>query len=383
MRFIISVLLVFSCFSLKAHQFLPTQVSFTLVSGQDFVLNSELDVIELIKPHLKSVGAEAADSFLFSDKLGVNFNNLLIDKVRALSEKQISDALSLAKQEVLSGLALNFSGDVFPVEGFNLPPASYVKELLESPAFNTEYRVAGISRGQLPSQGNNFTLQFPESWGVVHLEVVVVGQSLVEAGANSQQIFVNSASQGESVLAQTTHYIYQGILHIVPKGLDHILFVLALFLLSTNLKTLLWQVTAFTVAHSITLILASYGLVNVPANIVEPLIALSIAFVAFENIYHGKLKSWRLVIIFGFGLLHGLGFASVLLDLGLSDRLKALSLISFNVGVEMGQVMVIACALAAVGWFKKETWYRSRIVVPSSAVIAFMGLFWTVERIFA
>ena len=105
--------------------------------------------------------------------------------------------------------------------------------------------------------------------------------------------------------------------HILPKGLDHILFVLGIFLLSPRWKTMLLQVTAFTVAHSITLGLSIYGIVSLPSRIVEPLIALSIAYVAIENLLTRELKPWRLALVFMFGLLHGLGFAGVLRELGL------------------------------------------------------------------
>jgi hypothetical protein len=112
-------------------------------------------------------------------------------------------------------------------------------------------------------------------------------------------------------------YLWLGYTHILPKGLDHILFVLGLFLLSPRLKTMLLQVTAFTIAHSITLGLSIYGIVSLPSRIVEPLIALSIAYVAIENLWTRELKPWRLALVFMFGLLHGLGFAGVLRELGL------------------------------------------------------------------
>jgi hypothetical protein len=106
-------------------------------------------------------------------------------------------------------------------------------------------------------------------------------------------------------------YLWLGYTHILPKGLDHILFVLGLFLLSARFKPLLMQVTAFTIAHSITLGLSMYGIVSLPSRIVEPLIALSIAYVAIENVLTRELKPWRIALVFMFGLLHGLGFAGV------------------------------------------------------------------------
>lgn len=178
-------------------------------------------------------------------------------------------------------------------------------------------------------------------------------------------------------------YIPVGFDHIVPKGLDHILFVLGLFFLSTRLRPLLVQVSAFTVAHTVTLALGALGYVQVPASIVEPVIAASIVFVAVENILSQGLSPWRPVIVFGFGLLHGLGFASVLGEFGLPEGAFVPALIGFNVGVELGQLFVIAVAFVAVGyWFRDRPWYRARIAVPASAAIAAVGAWWVVERVF-
>lgn len=176
-------------------------------------------------------------------------------------------------------------------------------------------------------------------------------------------------------------YLWLGYTHILPKGLDHILFVLGLFLLSPRLKTMLAQVTAFTIAHSITLGLSIYGIVSLPSRIVEPLIALSIAYVAVENLVTRELKPWRLALVFMFGLLHGLGFAGVLRELGLPRGEFLTALLTFNVGVEGGQLTVIAAAVLATAVFVKQPWYRERVIVPASLAIAAVGIYWTVVRI--
>src|SRR4029453_13548740 len=127
-----------------------------------------------------------------------------------------------------------------------------------------------------------------------------------------------------------------GYVHIVPNGLDHILFVLGLFLLATRTRTVLAEGAPFPVAHPITLGLSLYGLVRLPSTIVEPLIALSIVYVAFENIFTSRLTPWRLALVFGFGLLHGLGFAEALMALNL-PRAEFLSRLgAFNLAVEGG-----------------------------------------------
>lgn len=177
-------------------------------------------------------------------------------------------------------------------------------------------------------------------------------------------------------------YLVIGYQHILPKGVDHILFVLGLFLASTRFRPLLIQVTSFTVAHTATLALAILGYVSIPASIVEPLIALSIAGVAIENIVLKQMSPWRPVVVFGFGLLHGLGFAGVLVEIGMPQGQFVTGLISFNVGVELGQLSVLLMAYALLHWFYNRDWYRLRVQIPISAIIAAVGLYWTIERIF-
>ena len=178
-------------------------------------------------------------------------------------------------------------------------------------------------------------------------------------------------------------YLALGYTHILPKGLDHILFVLGLFLLSMRLRPILVQVTAFTIAHSITLALTMYGIVSLPSRVVEPLIALSIAYVAIENLVTKQVKPWRLALVFAFGLLHGMGFAGVLNDLGLPRADFLTALLSFNFGVEAGQLSVIAFATLCVVWYRHRPWYHRRVVVPASLLIAVIGAYWTVTRVFA
>jgi len=177
-------------------------------------------------------------------------------------------------------------------------------------------------------------------------------------------------------------YLVLGFQHILPKGLDHILFILGIFLLTTRLRPILAQVTAFTIAHSITLGLTMYGVVSLPSRIVEPLIAVSIAYVAIENVVTTELKPWRPAVVFAFGLLHGMGFAGVLRELKLPRGEFVPALVSFNVGIELAQLAVVATAyLLIAAWFRQRAWYRPRFVVPASMAIAATGVFWTLQRI--
>ena len=182
-------------------------------------------------------------------------------------------------------------------------------------------------------------------------------------------------------LAAFLDYVSAGFDHIVPMGLDHILFVLGLFFLSLRLSSLLWQVTAFTLAHTVTLALGALDVVRLSPDIVEPLIAASIVYVGVENILVRKLHPWRPVVVFCFGLLHGLGFASVLQDFGLSAQNFVPKLIGFNVGVELGQLAVIAAAWLTLGMlFGEREWYHRRIAAPVSAAIALIAAFWVLDR---
>ena len=212
------------------------------------------------------------------------------------------------------------------------------------------------------------------------------GSSTVEwiHGTNWSDVIDLSRSFTRPTRAEIAlQYLWLGYTHILPKGLDHILFVLGIFLLSPRWQTMLLQVTAFTVAHSITLALSIYGVVSLPSRIVEPLIALSIAYVAIENLVTRELKPWRVALVFTFGLLHGLGFAGVLRELGLPREEFVTALVTFNLGVEGGQLTVIALALLAVLPFMKKGWYRHRVVIPASIAIAAIGIYWTLVRVLA
>jgi hypothetical protein len=204
----------------------------------------------------------------------------------------------------------------------------------------------------------------------------------VEGGSPGVEIAFSEAVSAPSYWQVFVQYLGLGFTHIVPKGLDHICFVLGLFLLSTQWRPLLLQVSAFTAAHTLTLAASIYGVVRLSPSIVEPLIALSIAWVAIENLATSELRPWRTALVFSFGLLHGLGFAGVLSGLGLPRDGLLPALLSFNLGVELGQLAVLAAAFALVGLLRRRAEYRRWIVVPASLAIAAVGLFWFVERAF-
>ncbi len=183
-------------------------------------------------------------------------------------------------------------------------------------------------------------------------------------------------------------YITIGVGHILPDGADHILFVLAIFLASTRLRALVIQVSAFTVAHTVTLALAATGVITPSPAVVEPLIAFTIAFVAIENLVFKDMTTWRPAVVFGFGLIHGMGFAGFFGELGLPPGQFWSALIGFNIGVEIGQLIVIAAA-AALGLVSRRLLadregtqrYRSYVARPASLLIGITGLWWGVSRL--
>ena len=179
------------------------------------------------------------------------------------------------------------------------------------------------------------------------------------------------------------YYLKLGYMHILPNGFDHILFVTGLCLLNNKISTILWQATAFTVAHSITLALSMKNIIVAPSAVVEPVIALSILFVAVENLLIAKLSTWRILLVFMFGLIHGMGFASSLNEIGLPRDKFFLSIFSFNVGVELGQMTIILLVFGVVIFpFHSIKNYKRIIVYPLSVIIALIASYWTIERIF-
>jgi hydrogenase/urease accessory protein HupE len=292
------------------------------------------------------------------------------------------------------------------VTEFDAYAATFVSKLsLEADGQPVELRYTGIEvprgvdpelvrdsyiylQGSIPENTSALTWHWPDDYGsnvlrIRHADSEETVSMWLKRGESSDPFPLSATLTERSRIDVALNYVAIGFEHILPKGLDHILFVFGIFLLSIHLRPLLWQVTAFTVAHTITLGLSIYGLISAPASVVEPLIALSIAYVGIENCLSSRLQPWRVVLVFCFGLLHGMGFAGVLSEIGLPRSEFLTALITFNVGVELGQLTIILLALIALGWCRDKEWYRSRIVIPLSALISATGLYWTWERIFS
>jgi hydrogenase/urease accessory protein HupE len=198
----------------------------------------------------------------------------------------------------------------------------------------------------------------------------------------SEPVF--TVTESESLAEVIGTYTMLGVEHIL-LGIDHLLFVFALLLLVPGRRMLIWTITSFTLAHSVTLAAATLGYVHVPQAPVEAVIALSILFVAMEIVHWkqgrpGITRRWPWLVAFTFGLLHGFGFAGALSEIGLPEHAIPLALLFFNVGVELGQLAFIAAVLLAWALLKRIEWPQWAWRVPVYT-IGSMAAFWTIERI--
>ena len=307
------------------------------------------------------------------------------DVLRVMTSEQLQAEFGPFKQEFLDQLSLKADGQLVPLTMTNV--------WIPEPGYPKVPRISVITlSGELVHSTRSLQWYYPAKFGDNAVRVRQVDEDnelwhwsewqWLRKDEPSEPFSLEQLFTRSPVSEVILTYIVIGFEHIVPKGTDHILFIVGIFLLSTRMRPLLWQVTMFTVAHTLTLALSMKGVISLPASIVEPLIALSIAYVGIENIFAHSLHRSRLVLVFLFGLLHGLGFADVLSEFGMPSYAFATALISFNVGVELGQIAVIVVAYLLVGiWFRARPWYHQRITVPGSLVISLIGLYWTYDRI--
>lgn len=311
------------------------------------------------------------------------------DRLRAMQSDELASEFNKFRQKLLDEAVLKVDGKRvdFTISKVEVPEPGYKKVP----------RISLIMLdGDIDKDAKSVTWYFPAKFGDNAVRIRQVDEEnekwhwsqwqWLRKDKTSTPFSLTEVFNPPTILDHIKTYTVAGFDHILPKGLDHILFILGIFLLSLKMRPLLLQVTMFTLAHSITLSLSMLGIISLPANIVEPLIALSIAYIAIENIFardnNIKAHRTRLAVVFGFGLLHGMGFASMLADFGMPEDAFATALVSFNVGVELGQLTVITAAFLAVGfWFGQKAWYRQAVIIPASMMIAITGLYWTYDRI--
>ncbi len=314
----------------------------------------------------------------------------LVRAIEELEPAQRARRLERLEQMFLRRVRVRADGERLDFVVSFPDPEEAPETLLDPPA------VLGVTarlEGTVPTDADSVTFWASRAFSAVRLEVqyvwdgydVPAGGQVLQVGEESAQVPLRPTAEQLAAARSWTRvareYLWLGVLHIVPRGLDHILFVLGLVLLRLRTRELLLQVTTFTVAHTLTLALSTLGLVQLPGSIVEPLIALSIAYVALENLWREELVTSRMLVVFVFGLIHGLGFAGVLGELGLPRGHFLVSLLSFNVGVEIGQLLVVAVAALLLVGLREKEWYRSRVVAPLSIGIAAIGLYLALERL--
>ncbi len=307
------------------------------------------------------------------------------DTYRKMLPGELAKAFEAFKPKFIQGIDLKLDGESLPLtfDSVDIPEPGYTKV----PRISTLKLVGEASR-----QHRQLIWYYPMRFGDHATRVRQVDEEnqkwhwsdhqWIKKDVYTEPYALDHIFTRQSFLQVFKTYAASGFQHIFPSGMDHILFVLGIFLLSTSLRPLLWQVTMFTIAHSITLSLSMLGLFSLPAQVVEPLVALSIAYVGIENVFKPRLHKSRLWLVFGFGLLHGLGFASILSEFGMPKDDFALALISFNVGIELGQLAIISIAFLAVGvWFRHQQIYRRLVVLPMSIIIGVVGLYWFWQRL--
>jgi hydrogenase/urease accessory protein HupE len=214
-----------------------------------------------------------------------------------------------------------------------------------------------------------------------------LAERLLSAASDTLEVRLSgtdpSVAPAEPVPVSFGEFLVLGVKHILT-GYDHLLFLFGLLVVSTRFLDSLKIITCFTVAHSITLAVATFNLVQIPSRVVEPAIAASIVYVGAENLWRGgKPPKGRWLLTFAFGLIHGFGFASVLREMGIASGQGSIAvpLVSFNLGVEAGQIMVAAVVLPLIWWLRNHKGFVQRGVPACSLIVALAGAYWLVERV--
>lgn len=286
-----------------------------------------------------------------------------------LTEREIGDRLPRLRRLYENAVVIDARGTACPltVTAFGLTPQEGVRFRLEGACPDAFPVRLTVRQPMLSGQGGH------------NLAKIRVAGRVSEAIFDPTTSEIVIAGEPEGFGATFRRFFVLGVEHIAT-GYDHVLFLLALLLVGGGFRSLIAIVTAFTVAHSLTLSLAVLDVVQLPARFVESVIALSIAWVALENMLIDRSEGrWR--ITFAFGLVHGFGFASILRDLHLPTQNLVASLLAFNLGVEAGQLCIVVMAYPLVAWVQRTT-YRRAWIGAASSIILLLALWWFVERAF-
>ena len=362
---------LFISIPLKSHEIKPSIADFS-VNKSSLMFEVRLNA-ELILSGIDASDIQNTDNSNLSSRY---------DSLRKLSDNDLKDNIESNWDNISQNINIILDGEV---QKLNLLSINIINQS------NYEVTRDTIINFLVPLNKKNISFSF--SMSKKFGSIILREQNLKK---NPDKLYTNYLNSGEmsdlinlnsieslGKINSFIKYLFLGIEHIIPKGLDHILFIIGLFLFSNLLRPLFLQVTMFTVAHTITLILASLSIIQVNASLVEPLIALSIVYIGVENIFkkYSNTKS-RYYVIFFFGLLHGLGFALVLKDIGLDYSNLLINLVSFNIGVEIAQIFILLLLYLTIGlYFSKNKYYKIVFQIPLSLFISLIAFYWFVERI--
>ena len=372
------------------HKKIVTFITFIFLNFFNYLYAHEIKpaVVEFnkIENHISIVLTFNAEAFLANIDASVHketknsSNSKIYDELRLLSEEILKERVFKSKDQITNSIFIKTSEKTLNLKVVEI-------DVLE------EKDIEKVRFTKIYFKTDNQIIETPITFSAKKIFGPLIFKNFSNIDTDTQKpqsqwIKPGNQTNQIEITKETTNFpnllisgIWKGILHIIPYGFDHILFVLGLFFFSYKLKPLLIQVTTFTIAHSITLILGGLGYVNISPVIVEAIIAASIIWIGVENVFRKSMNISRIGVIFCFGLLHGLGFASMFKLIGLEGTDYFLNLLSFNVGIEIGQIITLSPLIILIPLFNRLSWYRILIAIPASIIIALFGADMFIDRV--
>ena len=372
------------------HKKIITFITFIFLNFFNYLYAHEIKpaVVEFnkIENHISIVLTFNAEAFLANIDASVHketknsSNSKIYDELRLLSEEILKERVFKSKDQITNSIFIKTSEKTLNLKVVEI-------DVLE------EKDIEKVRFTKIYFKTDNQIIETPITFSAKKIFGPLIFKNFSNIDTDTQKpqsqwIKPGNQTNQIEILEEKTNVpnllisgIWNGILHIIPYGFDHILFVLGLFFFSYKLKPLLIQVTTFTIAHSITLILGGLGYVTISPVIVEAIIAASIIWIGVENLFRKSMNISRIGVIFCFGLLHGLGFASMFKLIGLEGTDYFLNLLSFNVGIEIGQIITLAPLIILIPLFNRLSWYRILIAIPASIIIALFGANMFIDRV--
>ena len=372
------------------HKKIITFITFIFLNFFNYLYAHEIKpaVVEFnkIENHISLVLTFNAEAFLANIDASVHketknsSNSKIYDELRLLSEEILKERVFKSKDQITNSIFIKTSEKTLNLKVVEI-------DVLE------EKDIEKVRFTKIYFKTDNQIIETPITFSAKKIFGPLIFKNFSNIDTDTQKpqsqwIKPGNQTNQIEIIKEKTNFpnllisgIGNGILNIIQYGFDHILFVLGLFFFSYKLKPLLIQVTTFTIAHSITLILGGLGYVTISPVIVEAIIAASIIWIGVENLFRKSMNISRIGVIFCFGLLHGLGFASMFKVIGLEGTDYFLNLLSFNVGIELGQIITLLPLIILIPLFNRLSWYRILIAIPASIIIALFGADMFIDRV--